>query len=179
MNAAPPVDDMRHAPTRIEKAKPLQRITGTVVHGLKNGRKFGFPTANLVLPSEAGLAHGIYVARVAVLEGPDMGLYDGCASIGTRPTIGSFAANFEVHLLDFTGDLYGRRLAVDLVKFLRTEVKFQSIDALIRQIDADVLNARRVLRRISANITDATRPHPTTPPPGTGKPAPTGGPHPL
>lgn len=128
----------------------MTRIEGVVVHGLKNGRTFGFPTANLDLSAETLSPFGIYAAWVHVLDGPFAGEYPGCASIGTRPTIGDHIPNLEVHLLDFEGDLYGCCLAVDLIAYQRDEVKFDSVEAMIAQMHDDIARTRAVLSRQTA-----------------------------
>ena len=82
---------------------------------------------------------------VDVLEGPHKGRHAGVASLGERPTFGVNAPNFEVHLFDFSGDLYGTEISVGLVKYLRGEEKFDGIDALITQMDQDSALARETL----------------------------------
>jgi riboflavin kinase / FMN adenylyltransferase len=79
------------------------------------------------------------------MDGPHAGLHDGVASIGVRPMFGENAPNLEVYLFDFAGDLYGAHLSVALVAFLRGEEKFDSLDALIAQMDADSARARTLL----------------------------------
>lgn len=117
------------------------QLSATVVHGDKRGRDLGYPTANLRLPEECALAHGIYAVTVSV----GGRRHDGVASFGRRPTFDDGAALFEVHLFDFSGDLYGETLTVSLVAHQRPELKFDGIDALVRQIDADAAEARRHL----------------------------------
>jgi riboflavin kinase/FMN adenylyltransferase len=77
-----------------------------------------------------------------VLDGPHAGLHDGVASIGERPTFGVNAPNFEVHLFDFDGDLYGTEISAGLVSYLRGEERFDSAEALIAQMDRDSALAR-------------------------------------
>lgn len=124
----------------------LWRIAGAVVHGDKRGRDLGFPTANLLLDPDCGLAHGIYAVRVEV-EGAR---HDGVASFGRRPTFDDGAPRFETFLLDFDGDLYGKTIAVDLVAFLRGEARFGDAGALIEQMNRDVARARHALRAAPA-----------------------------
>jgi riboflavin kinase/FMN adenylyltransferase len=116
-------------------------ITGEVVHGEKRGRGLGFPTANIRLDKHCGLKHGIYAVRVGV----DGKRFDGVASFGRRPTFDNGAPLLEVFLFDFKGDLYGRRLDVAFVAFLRDELKFDGVDALVRQMDDDSRLARQRL----------------------------------
>lgn len=121
------------------------QVDGTVQHGDKRGRELGFPTANLALPEGTALAHGIYAVRVRV----DGRLHDGVASYGRRPTFDDGLPLFEVHLFDFSGDLYGRPVTASLVAHLRPEEKFASVEALVRQMDRDCADARAVLARLA------------------------------
>lgn len=116
-------------------------VEAEVRHGDKRGRDLGYPTANLALPPETGLAHGIYAVRAQV----DGRWIDGVASHGRRPTFDNGAPLFEVHLFDFSGDLYGRRMRVMLAAYLRPEAQFDSIEALIAQMDRDSAEARAAL----------------------------------
>jgi len=121
------------------------RIDGPVLHGEKRGRELGYPTANM---SVAGLhlpKLGVYAVQVQVLDGPHAGAYGGVASLGVRPMFGENAPNFETHVFDFKGDLYGAHLSVGLVEFLRPELKFDSLPALIAQMDQDSARARAIL----------------------------------
>jgi riboflavin kinase / FMN adenylyltransferase len=119
-------------------------ISGEVVHGEKRGRDLGYPTANIRLDKNCGLKHGIYAVRV----GQGDKRFDGVASFGRRPTFDNGAPLLEVFLFDFKGDLYGSRLDVAFVAFLRDELKFDGIDALIRQMDDD---SRRARERLAAS----------------------------
>jgi riboflavin kinase/FMN adenylyltransferase len=121
------------------------RIDGRVEHGDKRGRDLGFPTANVALDGLHLPRFGVYAVTVDVLDGPLAGRYLGAASIGERPTFGAFRPNLEVHLMDFAGDLYGAEISVALVAFLRPELKFDSVDALVNQMHADVAEARHRL----------------------------------
>jgi riboflavin kinase/FMN adenylyltransferase len=85
------------------------------------------------------------VVKVDVLTGPHAGAYGGAASVGVRPTFGENSANLESYLFDFAGDIYGEHLSVALVDYLRPEEKFDSVEALIAQMDADCARARAVL----------------------------------
>lgn len=120
-------------------------VTGVVKKGDQRGRELGYPTANLDFGEQIIPRYGIYAARVEVLEGPHEGIHDGVASIGERPTFGVNAPNFEVHLFDFVGDLYGARISAGLVAWLRGEEKFDDIDALVEQMDRDSVRAREAL----------------------------------
>src|SRR5579864_8522137 len=113
-------------------------VTGEVIHGDKRGRDLGYPTANIRLDRNCGLKHGIYAVRVGL---GDRRL-EGVASFGRRPTFDNGAPLLEVFLFDFQGDLYGKHLDVAFIAFLRDELKFDSIPALIRQMDDDSHLAR-------------------------------------
>jgi riboflavin kinase/FMN adenylyltransferase len=123
------------------------RIEGPVLHGEKRGRKLGYPTANMELAGLHVPRLGVYAVVVDVLSGPHAGSYRGVANLGIRPMFERPAPNLETFLFDFTGDLYERHLSVGLVEFLRPEMKFDSLDALIVQMDADSEAARKALSR--------------------------------
>ena len=123
------------------------RIDGAVLHGEKRGRELGYPTANMAVEGLHLPRLGVYAVKVEVLAGPHQGLYDGVASLGVRPMFGVNAPNFEVHLFDFKGDLYGTPLSVALVDYLRPEARFDGLPALIAQMDADSAQARAILAR--------------------------------
>ncbi|MDP2410725.1 MAG: bifunctional riboflavin kinase/FAD synthetase [Pseudolabrys sp.] len=120
-------------------------VTGAVIHGEKRGRELGFPTANLKLDPSCGLRHGIYAVRVQL----DGRLHDGVASFGRRPMFDDGAPLLEVFLFDFTGDLYGREIDVAFIGWIRSEQKFESIEALKQAMDGDVAQARAALTRSS------------------------------
>lgn len=121
------------------------RVEAVVEHGEKRGRQLGYPTANLSLGELHRPRFGIYAVLVDVRDGPHQGRYHGVASLGERPTFGQYQPNLEVHLFDFRGDLYGSTLSVALIAYQRGEVKFESIAALIAQMDADSAKARQIL----------------------------------
>ena len=117
-------------------------MRGRVVGGRKLGRTLGFPTANIRLRRRRIPLGGIFAVRVA---GADAGLRPGVASLGTRPTVDGVEPLLETYLFDFAGDLYGRELEVEFVAHLRNEERFDSIDALVMQMQADARAARAVL----------------------------------
>jgi len=123
------------------------RIDGEVLHGEKRGRALGYPTANMALEGLHLPRLGVYAVKVEVLGGPHKGFFDGVASLGVRPMFGENQPNFEVHLFDFRGDLYGHHLSVALCEYLRPEAKFDGLQALITQMDADSAQARAILAR--------------------------------
>ena len=121
------------------------RIEGEVIHGEKRGRELGYPTTNI---SVAGLhlpKLGVYAVRVKILTGPQIGDYIGAASIGVRPMFGTNLPNLETYIFDFKGDLYGQHLSVALVDYLRPEMKFDGLPALMTQMAADCDRARALL----------------------------------
>jgi hypothetical protein len=123
------------------------RIGGQIgIHGEKRGRDLGYRTANMRLDPATGLAHGIYAVRVRLDDGR---LVPGVASFGRRPHFDNGAPLLETHLFDFDGDLYGRNLEVIFVSYLRGEAKFDSLDALIAQMDADSVEAKKRLAALA------------------------------
>ena len=119
--------------------------TGKVIHGEKRGRDLGYPTANIRLDKHCGLKHGIYTVRVGKAQGNDKVRLDGVASFGRRPTFDNGAPLLEVFLFDFKGDLYDTVLDVAFISFIREELKFDTVEALIRQMDDDSARARAAL----------------------------------
>ncbi|HEV2566054.1 MAG TPA: bifunctional riboflavin kinase/FAD synthetase [Microvirga sp.] len=116
-------------------------VQAQVRHGDKRGRELGYPTANMRLPDDCRLRHGIYAVRAAAAGRP----VDGVASFGRRPTFDNGAPLLEVHLFDFAGDLYGQSLDVEFVGWIRGEERFEGIEALIAQMDRDSADAKRML----------------------------------
>ncbi len=109
-------------------------VAGIVRDGNKIGRRIGFPTANIPLDAGFDVADGVYIGRVAV-DGRE---YDALVNIGYKPAIaGGGGRLLEAHLLGFSGDLYGRDLAVALGEYIRPEERFTSLEALRRRIEQD------------------------------------------
>lgn len=121
------------------------RIEGPIIGGEQRGRELGFPTANMSIDGLHPPKFGVYAVLVDVLDGPNTGSYHGAASLGVRPMFGENIANLETFLFDFSGDLYGANLSIGLVDFLRPELKFDGLDGLITQMDADCAQARDIL----------------------------------
>jgi len=117
------------------------RVAGKVVGGAKRGTGLGFPTANVPMPRGTSLAHGIYAVR-AHLDGA---AHDAAAYLGTRPTFDNGMPVLEVFLFDFNGDLYDRDMEVEFVERIREDRKFDTPDALVTQMQADVAKAREIL----------------------------------
>ena len=121
------------------------RIEGEVIHGEKRGRELGYPTANMSVDGLHLPRFGVYAVKVDILTGPQAGSYMGAASLGVRPMFGENRPNLETFLFDFKGDLYGQHLSIAFVDFLRPELKFDGLEALITQMDADCAKARDIL----------------------------------
>jgi riboflavin kinase/FMN adenylyltransferase len=117
-------------------------VSGEVIHGEKRGRDLGYPTANIRLDKNCGLKHGIYAVRVGRGQGKDQVRLEGVASFGRRPTFDNGAPLLEIFLFDFKGDLYGAVLDVAFIGFIREELKFDTVDALVTQMDVDSARAR-------------------------------------
>ena len=118
---------------------------GRVEPGDQRGRTIGFPTANVRLGDFVEPATGVYAVRAGVDEGAATQWIDGVANFGRRPTVDGKRLLLEVHLFDFTGDLYGKHLRVQLLSFLRPERKFESFAALKEQIARDSDAARGIV----------------------------------
>jgi riboflavin kinase/FMN adenylyltransferase len=121
-------------------ARP-HRVTGTVITGAKRGRTIGFPTANLGEVSTVLPGNGVYAVR-ALVDGQS---HPAAANIGPNPTFGEEAQKIEVHLIGFSGDLYGRSLAVEFITRLRDTRPFAGVNELVEQLKRDVEEAKRVL----------------------------------
>ncbi|MGK2284948.1 bifunctional riboflavin kinase/FAD synthetase [Pedomonas sp. V897] len=119
-------------------------IEGTVEGGDQRGRTIGFPTANVSLGDYARPRYGVYAVRVTLPGGQ---VAEGVANIGIRPTFTPPRELLEVHLFDFSGDLYGADVRVELIEFIRPEMKFDGLDALRRQIGSDSASALKILRQ--------------------------------
>ncbi len=127
------------------------QIRGEVQHGEKRGgSKIGFPTANLKLVEEDLIPKfGVYVAQI-ICDGVR---YDGVLNIGRNPTFPEKRLVAETHIFDFNKDIYGKPIKVNLLKFLREEITFPSLEALVAQITADVKLARAILAQEQATLT--------------------------
>lgn len=112
-------------------------INGKVVHGLKMGRKLGFPTANISIDhlEQLNVSNGVYVGKVYYNNKS----YDGLVNIGVKPTfkLNEVKRTIEVHILNFNETIYGDHVTVELRYFLRPEKAFRSKDELIKQIEED------------------------------------------
>lgn len=131
---------------KIKKAEKLlgrpYQLCGKVVHGKKRGRKLGFPTVNIKLEANYALPpEGVYAVKVYYGEQE----YIGAANLGDNPTFNNQEFSFEVYILDFDGDLYGKRLCVNFIEFIRGEKDFSDKEKLIEQMEQDILYTRRLL----------------------------------
>ena len=104
-------------------------IEGVVEHGRRLGRELGFPTANLAVPEDVAAADGVYRSRAEV--------YDAMSNLGRNPSVGGVERRLETHIFDFRGELYGRRLRVELLEKIRDERRFASVEELRGQIARD------------------------------------------
>jgi riboflavin kinase/FMN adenylyltransferase len=120
-------------------------IDGTVVAGRGRGREIGFPTANMTTENELLPPHGVYATTMTI----DGIVHAGLTNIGTRPTFGETDTTVETHLLGYSGDLYGRPVRLGFVLRLRDERRFEDVDALKAQIEADQRRAERLFSRLS------------------------------
>jgi riboflavin kinase/FMN adenylyltransferase len=116
-------------------------IRGEVIHGDQRGRMIGFPTANILLDRYLRPAYGIYAVR-AMIDGVRV---EGVANLGIRPTFDPPKELLEPYFFDFSGDLYGQIIEVELIAYLRPEAKYDGLDALIAAITADCAAAKRAL----------------------------------
>ena len=123
-------------------------LTGLIAGGFERGHGIlGFPTANIQLEQEQAIPEdGVYATLAHVGDK----VYQSVTNIGVKPTFGKSERTVEVHILDFTGDLYGRKLTIELVERLRAEVKFAGPEELAAQIKEDVEQAKTVLKKLSA-----------------------------
>ena len=118
-------------------------VTATVIHGDQRGRTIGFPTANLQLEDILHPAHGVYAVRARDEESDVW--WSGVANFGRRPTVNDRGPLLEVNLFDVSPDLYGRKLRVQFIDFIRPEMKFSGLDELKAQIARDADAARQTL----------------------------------
>ncbi len=122
-------------------------FSGIVVHGEKQGRQLGYPTANME-PDEATKlipCDGVYLVRVFIGDQQ----YYGLMSVGKKPTMGEFERSQEVFIMDFSGDLYGQKIRVEFIRYLRGEKKFNGVQELIAAMDQDKANALEIIKTLS------------------------------
>jgi len=120
-------------------------LTGEVVAGRQLGRTLGIPTANLLIPEDVLVPrHGVYACK-ALVDGKE---YLAVTNVGSRPTVGGHRVTVEPWLLDFAGDLYGKKLTLEFYEFLRPEQKFDSLEALQAEIRKNALQTRKIFEKI-------------------------------
>jgi riboflavin kinase / FMN adenylyltransferase len=135
--------DVRQAAILLNRYPSLQ---GKVVVGSRRGRSIGFPTANIAVDPDRLLpAMGVYAVYVWLKDER----YAGVANIGIRPSFGESTPTVEAFIFDFDRDIYGQRVKIDLVEYLRPEMKFEGIEALVTQIGQDAAKARKALSAMS------------------------------
>ena len=125
-------------------------VTGKVIEGQKLGRTIGFPTANLATGEAQLPPDGVWAVQALLQNGRNL---PGVANLGLRPTLGGDNRSLEVHLLDFSGDLYNQEFEIRFQKHLRPEIKFSSLESLRIQIQRDADEARQVLSKQSKSPT--------------------------
>ncbi|MBA6232397.1 MULTISPECIES: bifunctional riboflavin kinase/FAD synthetase [unclassified Colwellia] len=151
------LEDSRISSTKIRKAlenneladveEMLGRaysIIGRVFHGDKRGRQLGFPTANVLLKRRVSPISGVFVVKVNTVED----CFYGVANIGSRPTVAGIRQQLEVHIFNFNKDIYGQTIEVVMLKKLRNEIKFSSLDELTMQISQDSEQAKAFVQNL-------------------------------
>lgn len=116
-------------------------VGGKVVHGEQNGRKIGFPTANILMKRTKSPVNGVFAVKVK----HNARVYGGVANVGYRPTLEGNKLQLEAHLFDFNGDLYSTHLRVEFVSKIRDEIKFSDFQELSKQIEKDAAQAKLLL----------------------------------
>ena len=137
-------ESRNHIPAGDPDAAPLAAVEGVVGHGRRLGRELGFPTANLAVGANLGLEDGVYRSRAEVAGR----WYNAMSNLGRNPSVGETERRLETHLFGFSGELYGRRLRVELLERLRGERRFASVGELQAQIARD---RDEILKRINEN----------------------------
>lgn len=119
-------------------------IIGKVFHGDKRGRQLGFPTANVLLKRCKSPLNGVFAVKVKT----NLGIFNGVANIGARPTVNGLRQQLEVHIFDFNSDLYSQCIEVVIKQKLRSVMKFDDLSALTAQIKEDCEQAKQVLNKV-------------------------------
>ncbi len=120
-------------------------LLGKVAHGDKRGRELGFPTANIFLHRKRVPLSGIFAVRI---HGADKKTLEGSAYVGTRPVFNGVRVIMEVHILDFSGDLYGKNLQVEFLHKIRDDQHFDTIGELVAQIQGDITATRAYFKQL-------------------------------
>lgn len=116
-------------------------VEGIVVHGDKRGRNLGFPTANIQVPRKLALARGVYLVKCGLAKD----IFYGVANVGSAPTFNREEVRLEINLFDYSGELYGERIRVEFLAYLRPEKQFRSLEELRKQISTDIQRAKGML----------------------------------
>lgn len=119
-------------------------VTGKVIHGAGRGKGLGYPTANLDTDPSLLPESGVYAVWLLIED--DDTPYMGAANIGTNPTFGAHALGLEVHILGYSGDLYGRKIELFPVARIRPELKYENEATLVEQIKKDIIQIRAILQ---------------------------------
>ena len=128
----------------------LMRLSGVVERGQGRGRELGFPTANLKIDTASlELSRGVYLGQVIWEGGP---AFDAVINFGLRPTFGEKEMSLELHIIDYSGDLYGKTLDISIKTRLRDERRFDGRKELIQQIQSDIKQARMFLGNASDHL---------------------------
>ena len=122
-------------------AKAGTVVEGVVEHGRRLGRELGFPTANLDVAADLPLTDGVYRSRMTI----DGRTYDGMSNLGCNPSVGGAERRLETHIFDFSGNLYGRRLRVELLEKIRDERRVGTVEELRVQIACDRERVRQLI----------------------------------
>ncbi|WP_159821427.1 bifunctional riboflavin kinase/FAD synthetase [Colwellia sp. 20A7] len=120
-------------------------IIGKVFHGDKRGRQLGFPTANVLLKRHNSPLSGVFAVKIKTIDG----MFNGVANIGARPTVNGIREQLEVHIFNFSDDIYGQCIEVIIIKKLRQVMKFENLAALTAQIKIDSEQAKDVFEKIN------------------------------
>jgi riboflavin kinase / FMN adenylyltransferase len=118
-------------------------ITGRVIRGSGDGRRIGFPTANIEITTQIELEYGVYASRVFL----DKEIFFGITHFGPRSVFGETHPQFETHIFDFDRDIYDSIVEVEILDRVRGTMKFASLDEMVEQIEADILKAKLILQR--------------------------------
>lgn len=120
-------------------------ISGKVIHGLENGRKFGYRTANIEVIEGKIPNFGVYAARIYI----DTEFYNGMLYIGQRPSLHLKQQSIEIHIFNFKQDIYDKLVNIQIFDKIRDDIKFNSIETLIKQIQCDEIQIRAILEKIN------------------------------
>ena len=121
-------------------------IQGRIAHGDKLGRKLGFPTANIFLGDHIRPKYGVYAVHLCFIDDSKKGSVNGVANIGIRPTIGGNNELLEVFIFNFKENIYGQRVKVDLIEYLRPEIKFNNLELMVAEMKRDIKRAKNLLK---------------------------------